>query len=341
MIKLNNEIKITVPDYLKDFFSGIYRLCKLKQCAAWEGLSVESQIIILKQDYRVSQEVCIKALDSPNEYIRYLASFRLSLDEDTSEGKIILEKINSDSSPLVRVSQKRIYTLVNNCEEFFNLSQEQRLVIINSCCFRQGDDVAKIINWGIENKAIKQQDLDDLLLVYADNIRAFKEYTHDYDLGGINAFEALWNLVPKLGKTDAATFLLWSLPDKVFANFVPEKILDSLDGEQLCELLNRRPLWQFRKLREKIISDQFGRYDEKLKNIASKSEDEHEDDWLVDMEAVDEETMEGKVSFLYKEVKRLSETVQDFQNSWGDFQKWGGVVIIGWLVIKVFTFFVS
>jgi hypothetical protein len=55
-----------------------------KLVAAWDGISTESQILILtkltvsERPEHLTEKICMKALDSNNAYVRYLAARNLS-----------------------------------------------------------------------------------------------------------------------------------------------------------------------------------------------------------------------------------------------------------------------
>src|SRR6266550_8570805 len=98
----------------------------LKLLAAWDGLSVESQIAILttfrERERSISKDVALQALASPNAYVRYLAAVTVEdaaveppdeqvdedadaslADPDGSQDMLRLaERIQRDDNPLVR-----------------------------------------------------------------------------------------------------------------------------------------------------------------------------------------------------------------------------------------------
>jgi hypothetical protein len=74
---------------------------RLRLLAAWDGLSVDSQIIVLtalRGSYPgvIPENFAQKALASPNAYVRYLAAGRLAALESFADW------IASDPEPLVR-----------------------------------------------------------------------------------------------------------------------------------------------------------------------------------------------------------------------------------------------
>src|SRR4029077_15971686 len=80
-----------------------------KLVAAWDGLTTESQILILNVlettglPAYLNEKVFTKALDSANAYVRYLAARRLTFaPDDTEEKKAVKKRIEDDPDPLVR-----------------------------------------------------------------------------------------------------------------------------------------------------------------------------------------------------------------------------------------------
>src|SRR5450759_410119 len=79
-----------------------------KLSAAWDGLTIESQIALLSafpSDRSISLSVVKRALGSPNAYVRYLVA-RLVRGRlaDSEEGREIRQQIEKDADPLVQVS---------------------------------------------------------------------------------------------------------------------------------------------------------------------------------------------------------------------------------------------
>src|SRR6266545_4677552 len=96
---------LTLPLHLASLLqptpSGVAKLL-----AAWDGLSTESQILILtklktttRPEY-LSERIRIKAFDSANAYVRYLAASSLRASGDD----VLKNRIEQDSDALVRYS---------------------------------------------------------------------------------------------------------------------------------------------------------------------------------------------------------------------------------------------
>src|SRR5438876_658858 len=78
---------------------------RLKLLAAWDGLTVDTQIKILSRVKEIPHELKIKALDNQNDYIRFLVSHRFFSRVNSTqndEDQMLFEKISNDRSILVK-----------------------------------------------------------------------------------------------------------------------------------------------------------------------------------------------------------------------------------------------
>ena len=112
---------------------------RLKLLAAWDGLSIETQIKVLHEltkgghlHLSFDREIIVKALKSPNEYIRYLAARSRDLDKD----KEMIEQVAADESPLVRYAQEEVKNHSSPAfkpgfwpESFFDFPRAKQLAI--------------------------------------------------------------------------------------------------------------------------------------------------------------------------------------------------------------------
>jgi hypothetical protein len=83
----------------------------MKLLAACDALSTETQVKLLHtpatdRSDKLHPSIVLKALESPNEYVRYAAVRAIPLDEQKEEDRKILEKIASDRSPRVKYAQE-------------------------------------------------------------------------------------------------------------------------------------------------------------------------------------------------------------------------------------------
>lgn len=79
-----------------------------KLIAVWDGLSTESQILILTELDKaqfpayLNEKIRIKAFESANAYVRYLAAKEFYFgNDDNPEKKAIKQRIEEDPAPLV------------------------------------------------------------------------------------------------------------------------------------------------------------------------------------------------------------------------------------------------
>jgi hypothetical protein len=261
-----------IPDYLSDLLqptpSGVAKLI-----AAWDGLSGESQIQILKLQNNLApnylwQKVLIKALDSAVPYIRYLAVKRLDLSPDENAEKTALKKrIEEDPDVLVRFSGLEDsntlfdYYSRGNMSWFFELPHEARLACVRSLA-TDGEMVAKLISHAVDNQlktgAVTKEELCEIISDYVVKPR-FKEYydrPDEMSYYGVHTkqedLESLWELVLKLPES-ASRILIEHLPEsaELFTS-IPANVLEGLNDGQLERLFFRADI-KLKELRKKIF----------------------------------------------------------------------------------------
>ena len=95
---------------------------------------------------------------------------------------------------------------------------------------RDGEEIAKIIEWGFKNRA-DQEHLANLIEELEYNFNEDK-LDDNYSEDGFTEFlyaknlEALWRLIPKLGITKPAQYLVWSLP--TYAIFLKDDFFEEI-----------------------------------------------------------------------------------------------------------------
>ncbi|WP_419657519.1 uncharacterized protein Dvar_66640 [Desulfosarcina variabilis str. Montpellier] len=284
---MSEDAKNKVPAYLVDLLqptpSGTSKLI-----AAWDGLSVETQIQILlaleetKVPEYQSKKVRYKALDSPNAFVRYLAAKQFCFFDDyDEEGKALKERIETDSDPLVKYCLLDIADFKNE-EFFFSHPQEARLAIIRK--FKGwGTVIASIITYAVDNllgqARVSESDLSEILEDYLKNPSfieyyqtnkgnpndGYGEYLTEKEFK--NDHEALWNLILKVPK-DISYILLENLPETVgpiienhsSISVIPENILDQLTKKQIETLLFREDI-VLKDYRHKLFNQPLERFD--------------------------------------------------------------------------------
>ncbi len=202
------EQSIILEPYLNDI-TGSTESSKLKLIAAWDGLSVETQIKIIHAiGNRLPYEIIAKSLDSPNSYIRYLiakehywdSSYEVSSNEDGTimsqeenedynKNKKIVEKILNDKDPLVKSAiVTHVGAFEENPEKFFVMSKEEQILYFSTLSVSQGEEISLIIEYGQKHNLFKKDKKND-------------DYSEDDDCGIYTDYdEHLVNLIDECGK---------------------------------------------------------------------------------------------------------------------------------------------
>ncbi len=271
-LKDNNHIE----PYLREFRDH-RKSSVLKLIAAWDGLSIETQIKILndfsengRYNFIIPDQIILKGLESPNDYIRYLIAQRVHPSHH--------EKISKDKSALVRssvgsfsqkifnreVSESGEYSISYKPENFYLLSKEEQILYFSILSLSQGRLIQKIIAWGLENNALTEDSLTSLLNECTHNFNRTETFGHsDSAMIGL---EILWRMTSKLGEKnkhldeDEAdpmnaneflneividTFIL-KLPIEIDDKKLSINIINQLDDRTLRNLVQRRyPLLYF------------------------------------------------------------------------------------------------
>jgi hypothetical protein len=276
----------SLPAYLAELLqptpSGVAKLI-----AAWDGLSTESQILVLTKldESQFSsywdEKIRIKALGSENPYVRYLAARRFSfLDKKQSEeiyGKSETEKmeavkkrIEEDPAPLVRYSTLEQNSVVPffltkdyaGPDYFFSLPQEARLAKVR-CLGGWGEKIVNLISHSVDHQlkdgTVSEIELFEILSDYLNNPGFSAHYKSDelsYDGYGEylkgKDIVALWNLVLKVPER-ISYVLIQKLPEEAgLQSSIPEDVINGLNDRQLAELLYRKDIG-LEKLRKKIF----------------------------------------------------------------------------------------
>lgn len=241
--------------------------------AAWEGLSMESQILLIEEinrresDHPYEQAIRFKALSSTYPYVRYLAARKIRFDSKGDTNPNPLEnRIQQDACDLVRYAPLEngmafpfLDEGLKNPDAFFRLPHPARLAKMRGLrgC---GEMVSNLITHGWEHEA-KEHELYEVLLEYLANGQ-FSSYYERRALGpdGWGEYmrgrdiESLWRLVPK-SPGSIAFQLLSHLPESAgLGSGVPQEVLDALSDQQLTVLLSR-PDVGLASVRRKLFFD--------------------------------------------------------------------------------------
>lgn len=265
-----------VPLYLEPLLqptpSGVAKLV-----AAWDGLSTETQIMILtllpKVQYPgyLAAKVRDKALASEAPYIRYLSYRGMYLNRDRTADMEVKARLDADPDPLVRYSTKETEWAIadaelGDAEKFLTLPHEARLAKVR-LLKANGDDVAKIISHALDNHLkdgrVSEIELYEVLADYLLKPSFRQHYEGDkwrrsYDgYGEYRAgkeIEALWNLVAKCPTTLAHLLIEVLPPEAGLSAGIPADVIGALTDHQLQTLLYRRDI-VLRDLRRDLFRD--------------------------------------------------------------------------------------
>jgi hypothetical protein len=246
----------------------------LRLLAAWDGLSVESQIIVLTRPGAygaISEQLAQKALASPNAYVRYLAVQVLrggpvrkpfdspwdSLTEARGSAALatFADQIAADPDPLVRYAPLgRVWSFHGReaeIDRFLEQPREARLAQLRSGI--EGEDFAAMIRRALAT-GVREADVVSMVLEYLgtpDNLHFTKIDPLDVDgpFSATKRFHALWHLVPDV-PLSAGYLLVTKLPGETRAgDAVPDDILTRMNPRLLAWLLGREdvPLVEQRK----------------------------------------------------------------------------------------------
>ena len=273
---MQSHVPPEVPAYVEELMqatpSGIRKLL-----AAWDGLSPETQILILSRFDEVKapphlvRRVYIKALDSSNAYVRYLAARKFRFERHLSEEERALkERIENDREPLVK------YALLENpsslsvmyddafkdADSFFALPQEARLAKLR-LIVGGGKWIAELISEAVDKHlkegTVSEVELYEILADYLTKSTFRERYTdiqQTYD--GYNEYtkgsdiESLWELVPKL-PASLSILLIENLPEgSGLKTEIPKDVIDAMTDTQLELLLSRKDIG-LKELRKKLF----------------------------------------------------------------------------------------
>lgn len=267
----------SLPDYLSKFsLNNPSSLMKLE--SVWDDLSTENQLQLFhklhdeRAYYDLKKKFYIKVLESKKPYLRYLAAKSMEYVVPEEEWPTIKEKIESDSSSLVKYSLieggfhdgTSLYPKAGPPKKFFQLSQEARLSVIRGN--RSAEAVVNLIKYALENLIpngeLTEDELRDILLDYVTNPVFQKHYDEEerYDVDGYSEYlrgkevKSLWEIIPDMPDI-CASVLLQNLPTGAgFESDIYEKILAKLKDWQISLLLQREDLG-CPKIRKKLFFD--------------------------------------------------------------------------------------
>jgi hypothetical protein len=230
-----------------------------KTLALWDGLSIESQLELLRSIRQLTlpkylrRLVAAKAFSSANPYLRYLAYKDDYFDRDSPEDMALRRAIREDPNELVRsVVKETDYVLFDpefEIERFWKLAHSDRLAKVRQLS-GSGEDLAKIIRHGvIPENSIPMLEVWEVLADYVGNPKFKERYSpealndiHD----GMSAYsdskqvETLWLLIPDVPQ-QIADLLVSTLPiEGGMVRGIPPEVESRLTDSLLSTLLWRK-----------------------------------------------------------------------------------------------------
>ena len=252
-----------------------------KLLAAWDGLSVEHQVLLLEHLGRHghlgwTNRIRGKALVSPNAYVRYLAAREFNPHDDNSEEAALKKRIDADPEALVRYAVLesdcfiRLPSEFSDAGAFFALPHEARLATVRSLPHR-GEQIAALIRYAVENEMpsgrVTEEELVHLVLEYVTNPHFKSHYGREIGYDGYGEYlrgkdiTALWSLVANVSERTSCV-LIRNLPEESgTCTGIPDETLNGMTRRQL-EILLERPEIGLKMLRKKIFFQSVGSEDE-------------------------------------------------------------------------------
>lgn len=237
-----------------------------KFLAAWDGLSLETILLLFEKRYRnryESDELYKKAFQSDNPYLRYIG-YKYTREKDE-----LKEQAYNDPHPLVRGAvyeargsflNKEIY----EPEQFFNLPQEIRMAIVRGyvaetdlnsqtgadshyCLVSFQKNVTEIVKYALKQSLPKQTISEAELCDLLKEIFSAPTKTSFHTNGSIE-FSTLWKMV-SVAPDHIAILLLRHLPAQGAAALTEDDI-QVMRAWQVETLFSRSDI-QLSELREK------------------------------------------------------------------------------------------
>ena len=252
-----------------------------KLLAAWDGLSVENQILLLENLGRNdhlgwTSKIRSKVLASPNAYVRYFGARGFTPHDGNDEETALKKQIEADPEPLVRYAMReddcplgrhlKLYSA--DAASFFALPHEARLATVRSLP-NNGERIAGFVHHAVQNELpfgrVTEEELTDLLVEYVTNPHFKSHYYGRWDgspYDGYGEYQrdkditALWNLVPNLPKGVSFPLVAY-LPEGTSSGtftrtLIPDEVLNAMPREQLEFLLERRDI-SLKEFRKKVF----------------------------------------------------------------------------------------
>lgn len=280
--------QVFIEPYLLELIKNKSASNKLKLIAAWDGLSIETQIKLLSSKketdkknehfFSFPDEVIKKALGSNNDYVKYLAVIHSQFGRSWKTFHDEIEKIsmNSDANILLKFAASRYnYNIsADNPADFFTLPENEKCLYFSELCFSDAQEIDAIINYGIDNALLDKQLLHSLLIECKHNLKKKKDFLPDDGLSlylEIQDEIKLLKLVITIYNTfdsndkdvypfNLSNILLLALPCPSNSEEVENTLLQ-FPEKLLCDFLSRNDVY-LSNFRKKILFSVNGKYNE-------------------------------------------------------------------------------
>ena len=260
-----NDNKSTTPKYLEELVKPT-PLSVAKLITVWEGLSVETQIVILvdhvsKYPDKYKSKLCSIAKKSSNEYIKYLG-LKIGYKTSTYSFDLVAES-NLLLELLIKYqSADSLKTIVTNPLSFFEKSQLERVAIIGNYSDNP-ETIASLIKLFYETKISSslatEDDLIEILSEYFNSSWFFENYIKDssYDLRDASNYlsiSCVWDLI-KICSESVGEVIINNIAKATCNRFLDWK--GTFDGisESLIRLALNNEKYNFTTARFYIIND--------------------------------------------------------------------------------------
>ena len=242
-----NENKSTIPKYLEELVKPT-PLSVEKLLAAWDGLSFETQLMILSeyvsnfpQHYR--HKICLKSISSKNDYVR-LISKNIGNFSNYKDTSLLVSSNYYLPKWCIPLPDNPIYSP----EKFLNLNQIERLIIV-STLDGFGEHISNIVKYYYTNRLTfentSEEQIFDILCEYfkGSGLKNYKSGEMSFD--GYDEFlkgeeiAAIWNLIPIVSES-IAYLLIENLPaNSGFTSFTKD-IIPNLPEKYLVWFLSNK-----------------------------------------------------------------------------------------------------
>jgi hypothetical protein len=220
---------LTIPKYLEELVKPTFGAFS-KLVRVWDGLSVETQILIL--DYYsdncpsyLINEICQLAINSQNQYIQYIGvKHGLGLNDK------IKTFVASSTNPLLFCFANNIFNSGFDPKPFFGLEQYQRLSLISSHPETRLFYLVEIVKYYYKNnetkKHVSKNELLDIILEFKNN----EQVALDLQTGFGESILSIPDIIDEeiwLVLVDLVLYR-WTFGSEIVFQNIPEKVISKL-----------------------------------------------------------------------------------------------------------------